>query len=92
MALAGSSGGSWSTSYAPKPSQHPSHNGIYIPNRDNGAGFRNVSQEQQGKLTIPGKPVQRFNQGGPVPATIGDPLNTMSGMRWCSVITTCIIT
>lgn len=80
MALAGSNGASWSTSYTPKPSLQPSHNEIYIPNRENGPGLlHNLGQEQQGRLTIPGKPVHRFTQGGgPVLATTGDPLNTVS--------------
>ncbi|KAL5729442.1 hypothetical protein ACHQM5_002393 [Ranunculus cassubicifolius] len=66
MALAGSNGGSWSTSFAAKSSVNPSPNQTTsIPSREN-------LRALQRNLSMPGNSIHnRFNQGGQIPTPIG---------------------
>ncbi|PIA65312.1 hypothetical protein AQUCO_00100643v1 [Aquilegia coerulea] len=81
MALAGSNGGSWSTTYSPNSTESSSHNELKVLRRESGPGFRNVPhpQEVQGKLFLPGTSSHGFNHAGRISSTFADSRNTMTG-------------
>ncbi|XXG56033.1 hypothetical protein AAC387_Pa03g3556 [Persea americana] len=56
MALAGSSGGSWSTNYLSRSSVRPPLSEAYVPNRENEIGSKDIvlSQDIQGRLSTLG--------------------------------------
>ncbi|RWR77466.1 protein TIFY 8-like protein [Cinnamomum micranthum f. kanehirae] len=56
MALAGSSGGSWSTNYLSRSSVRPPLSEAYVPNRENEMGTKDIalSQDIQGRLSTLG--------------------------------------
>ncbi|KAF5195861.1 Tify-like protein [Thalictrum thalictroides] len=81
MALAGSNGGSWSTTYSPNSTESLSLNETKVLRQENGPGFSNVAhpQEVQGNLFLPGTSSHGFNHVGRISSTFGDSRNTMSG-------------
>ncbi|XP_058074652.1 protein TIFY 8 isoform X2 [Magnolia sinica] len=65
MALAGSNGGSWSTTYSPKSSMRRPHTEAYVPAREIEAGIKNkFSQDIQSKLCLLQASSQGLIQGG----------------------------
>ncbi|KAJ4951837.1 hypothetical protein NE237_028669 [Protea cynaroides] len=66
MTLAGSNGGSWSTTYNPKSSVQMPHAEIIPPNGGNeiGKGSLQLSRDICGRLTNPGYPSHGLHQGG----------------------------
>ncbi|KAF9612836.1 hypothetical protein IFM89_004246 [Coptis chinensis] len=81
MALAGSNGGSWSTTYSPKSSVGHLLNETGISNRENRPGFSDLAYypELRRNLSVPGSSTRGFNQGSRLSTTVGDPVNSFSG-------------
>ncbi|XP_010254239.1 PREDICTED: protein TIFY 8-like [Nelumbo nucifera] len=81
MALAGSNGGSWSTTYSPKSSVRPCLNEAHFPNEETGIGKSNMGfqQELRGRLPIPGSSSHGINQGGRISTIQVDPRILSSG-------------
>ncbi|XP_077211835.1 protein TIFY 8-like isoform X1 [Tasmannia lanceolata] len=79
MALAGSNGGSWSTTFLPKSSARPPLNETYAPSGENETGVGNIalSQDTNGRLSLLGTSNQGFSERGRIPIP-GDPLNLSS--------------
>ncbi|KAF8400728.1 hypothetical protein HHK36_014028 [Tetracentron sinense] len=73
MTLAGSNGGSWSTTYSPKSSARPPLSEAYIPTGDNEKGMSNLAlpQELRGRLSVTGNSSHRFSHGGQTSTTPG---------------------
>lgn len=81
MALAGSSGGSWSTTYLPRSNVRPPLTEAYVPRRENGMGIRSIafSQDINGRPSAMGTS-GGFSQGGQISIT-GNPPN-LSCKEW----------
>ncbi|KAA8525352.1 hypothetical protein F0562_007230 [Nyssa sinensis] len=66
MALAGSNGGSWSTTYLPKSGVRPSHDESFMPSGENETGvFRNfvLPREFRARLPVTGSSSHGFGTG-----------------------------
>ncbi|XP_057959354.1 protein TIFY 8 [Malania oleifera] len=72
MALAGSNGGSWSTTYSPKPSAKPV-NESYLPNGENELAMTSnaYSQEFRGRFTVTGNSGPGTGPGDRITAPAG---------------------
>eukprot|EP00268_Persea_americana_P015700 TRINITY_DN1735_c0_g1_i8.p1 TRINITY_DN1735_c0_g1~~TRINITY_DN1735_c0_g1_i8.p1 ORF type:complete len:408 (-),score=54.90 TRINITY_DN1735_c0_g1_i8:243-1466(-) len=72
MALAGSSGGSWSTTYLPRSNVRPPLTEAYVPRRENGMDIRSIafSQDINGRPSAMGTS-GGFSQGGQISITGG---------------------
>ncbi|XP_010249909.1 PREDICTED: protein TIFY 8 isoform X2 [Nelumbo nucifera] len=88
MALAGSNGGSWSTTYLPKSNGQSSLNKASVPNGETEMGKNNMKpvQEFHGRLSISGNPGQGFSQGGRISTVQVDPRMSSSGFHQSGII------
>lgn len=76
MALAGSNGGSWSTTFSPKSAVKPAGES-QIPSGEAETGNANsvaLLREYRGRLCIPGSSSQRIGFSDRVSTPAGDPL------------------
>lgn len=74
MALAGSNGGSWSTTYSPKSTVKPV--GESSPNGENETGVAGNSlfpREFRGRLSLAGNPSQGYGSGDRILTLAGNP-------------------
>ncbi|KAJ4958661.1 hypothetical protein NE237_025772 [Protea cynaroides] len=88
MALAGSSGSSWSTTYSPKSSVQLPHAETFPPSGGNEMGKSSIplSQDIRGRLSIPGSPSHGLSQGGRISTTKSDPPDLPSGVQQSGVV------
>ncbi|XP_043702799.1 protein TIFY 8 isoform X2 [Telopea speciosissima] len=89
MALAGSNGASWSTSYSPKSSAQPPHGENFPSGGGNEMGKSSLpfSQDIRGRLSISGNPCHGLtSQGGRVSTTRSDSLDLPSGVQQSGVV------
>lgn len=81
MALAGSNGGSWSTTYSPKSTVKPV--GESTPNGENETGMAGNSmfpREFRGRLSLTGNPSQGYGSGDRILTLTGNALSLSSSM------------
>ncbi|KAK9149785.1 hypothetical protein Scep_008542 [Stephania cephalantha] len=81
MALAGSNGGSWSTTYSSKSRARPPPIETSAPNAENGSSFGSLTfpQEARGKPSMVSNSSHAFNQGPGIPTTPVDTTSLSSG-------------
>ncbi|KAK9141569.1 hypothetical protein Syun_010969 [Stephania yunnanensis] len=89
MALAGSNGGSWSTTYSSKSRARPPPIETSAPNAENGSSFGSLTfpQEARGKPSMVSNSSHAFNQGPGIPTTPVDTTSLSSGDNQWNIIT-----
>ncbi|OUZ99658.1 Tify [Macleaya cordata] len=88
MSLAGSNGGSWSTTYSPKSSVKAPTGETCLPSGENELGISNLAlpRELRGKSSVPGSSSHVFNKDGQIIATPGGTHSLSSGGHQGSMI------
>lgn len=79
MALAGSNGGSWSTTYSPKPTVRPGRESYMTSGEYEAGVVANTAfqREFRGRLSIPGNATQGVGSGDRISTHAGDNPNLL---------------
>ena len=80
MALAGSNGGSWSTTYSPKSGVRPVSENYAPSGEPGGVGSMAFSREFRGRIAVAGNTSQGTGSGEQISIQTGDPSTSSVGM------------